>query len=1448
MADPGASAREAILPLRGSCRRRLIGLLLASCSAGVSSQALSQPRAFQAVPTVASGAASISQGNVVSGGLADRVRVESSQLVIDWAPVDTGASSLPIAILPQGARLEFSNLPGQIGDFTVLNRIVPTTPSRAVLFDGSVTSRISTPGGPETRGGAVWFYSPGGIIAGASAAFDVGSLLLTTLPIDAANGLFGPGNSVRLGAAPQSGSTIELRAGSSINAGGFGAPGPGDYLAVIAPQVIMAGRADVSGSVAYVAAEAATLNINGGLFNIAIDLGTEIKDALRHSGITTGPVPGFNDRITFAALSKNTAITMLLGGEIGYTPATIVDPFDGGITLSAGYQDVSNRQQAAGGPVDIRIATGRLGGYTDARATGAITAGGDAPGETLTFDAAARLQAEGPVTLGTAQGRLVAAGKGLIQTLQAESGQTARLSGDLDLEISLDLRSKGDLVVDAGARLVGDDDLRLQSGDDILVGMGALVRSADDPETGYGSLLLATDQVSTLLPGETRSIIVSGTLQAPARALTLRAEAIEAKPDSVFAAGSIDARLIKAGSGGNDGGQLSSNCTGGSICLGTLEANSGISVGEFGAEVDRLTVTGNVSARNILLRGRGLMTLGAANAATLIKASDTLRLTSTNSAIALSGDLTVEAPTTFTVAAAGGVSGASASVRSPGTIEVATNTLVLESLEAKSVNTLDASGAVTKQGGLHLSNGITISERLALGDAVDFKAGGGGIRLGAVDVNGVPVTLQTTGTVILDSLGTGGLGIPTAVSISGNFGTIKDIATLGAIELNLSSGNYRSLDSGAEIRIDSKGELFSGKVTAAGAVIIKASRIDEFFGSPAQIEGQSVDIRLTSNPTVLTSVRSSKGGVLIDAPSSGITLARLDAATGATFNAARLSIAEVASTSPIEAAAGLDISLRATGDLNVTKAIAGTGGVQIGSSKGSATIGTLAGGTSSFSSIDLSAANTIEINGPATGTDFVITAKDLDLGPNAVLGDAVATGRIAINLRAEQQTFVGGEQLGSEARIDAAELGRINAREEIQISASSFAGGPTPAPLSSLLDPTLGLLRVESFTMSGTQIGRGGRIVLRSQRGLGVTGVAEFTRVGSDQLVSLSALNVGVAAESGSIVLLDGAGQLSGRLEVTADQVHATSALARPLVSLADLASATDRLAVNDGPINDGGYLQAGAISIQANTRFYLQNSGANGSDVDERRGFTTGSGGLTIVTVSGPPSVVINGRIGAPGGAFLTGGDAARAVRIESASGGLAPLELASGSTVNGCRFVAAGSCAVAPLPSPSPSPSPTPSPAPTPGPDPTPAPTPTPTPTPVPTPGPNPTPTPTPAPTPSPTPSPLPPLDPPPSPTPTPSPGPIGSGPSPTPSPSPLPSAQPVRPALNATETPLRDGVRPQSDCGETDRCEVPLNLQPEEPELIEVARVPKDPLIDDPITLFGNDDLLEPLPRGP
>ncbi|HEY1145526.1 MAG TPA: histidine kinase, partial [Allosphingosinicella sp.] len=294
--------------------------LFLSCAMGAMLAIAAPPRAasaqslaFQGSPTVDFGGASIDR--TVSDR--DLITVSTPTAVINWSPLDTTGTGT-IDFLPFGATATFQNDPAN-PDFFVLNRIVPTDTSRPIAFNGDVVSRLRDAAGVVTGpGGSVAFYSPGGIIVGSTATFDVGNLLLTTLdPVRDPTGDFvGSLGGLSLVGVPNSSSAIVVEPGARIDA-----LAEGSYIAMAAPRIDQGGDVRVNGSAGYVAAEVVDLFIDDGLFDITVQAGTSVSTPISHTGSTGGPPSsdiGDYHNIYMVAVPKNQAITMMLSGSVGF--------------------------------------------------------------------------------------------------------------------------------------------------------------------------------------------------------------------------------------------------------------------------------------------------------------------------------------------------------------------------------------------------------------------------------------------------------------------------------------------------------------------------------------------------------------------------------------------------------------------------------------------------------------------------------------------------------------------------------------------------------------------------------------------------------------------------------------------------------------------------------------------------------------------------------------------------------------------------------------------------------------------------------------------------------------------------------------------------------------------------------------------------------------------------
>ncbi len=410
----GRSRLQNRVELLGTCAMIAVSISLAK---GSESFAANATFAFQGTPTVESGDALISRGSG-SGGFSaiDTISLNTQSAIINWTTFDQSTNT-PIDFLPQNtaARFQSSNQ-----NFTVLNRVFAATPGQAISINGTVESLDFS----SQTTGSVWFYSPGGIIAGPTSVFNVGNLILTADDIDTTGGLFGANNTIRFRGGAGSTSAVTIQPGAQINLNAAGS-----YLALVAPQVTMGGAATINGSAAYIAAEQVDVRINGGAFDIAFVTGTGVADALTHTGSTTGPAAA-NGRIVLAAMPKNTAITMLVGGTLGYTPAATASVQNGTVVLASGYNvgagdAISTPSNLSGG--NIVIGNASFTSSVFGSATSNLTAGPTSSG-TLSFSSNATLAAQALVSIGADSGETVTVGGNLsLSTTSPEGTGTARL-------------------------------------------------------------------------------------------------------------------------------------------------------------------------------------------------------------------------------------------------------------------------------------------------------------------------------------------------------------------------------------------------------------------------------------------------------------------------------------------------------------------------------------------------------------------------------------------------------------------------------------------------------------------------------------------------------------------------------------------------------------------------------------------------------------------------------------------------------------------------------------------------------------------------------------------------------------------------------------------------------------------------------------------------------------
>lgn len=518
-----AKPRTAFYPAER--RKSRLGRLLAGVSASAAALLLAiSPAAVSAqavigTPTIQFGIETVSRDAVSK---TDTVFVSAPEALLDWT-----SSSATGDFLPQGSTLQFTR-DGQ--PFTVLNRVTSSSFGGPLSISGTVQSESA---------GKVWFYNPGGWVVGATGVFNVGSLVLTSLPItvdpssDTVSRLLGDKGEIRFGKAGDPASSVSIASGAQINAN----LAASSYVALVAPKVAQGGTVTVNGSVAYVGAEAATLTINNGLFDIIVDSGSDDTVGVSHTGTTTGPAGTANDpnhRIHIVAVPKNQAMTAVVSGSLGYTAAnTAQSESDGSIILSAGYTLRSGNfasTDVVGQNGSVAMSDLTTGNALVVAASDGITV--DATASDVTFNGTANLYARGNVGIAVDNGHTLTAAQGLGVlssngarsgniTLSAVGGSSVVIGGDLTLESVAEGAIKTDPdngdVLQAGS-----------SGDDAISGNVSLTVNDSSITAGATTLRSAAiSGVGELTSGDATSGNVSLSIVQPGGSASNRSAAFD---------------------------------------------------------------------------------------------------------------------------------------------------------------------------------------------------------------------------------------------------------------------------------------------------------------------------------------------------------------------------------------------------------------------------------------------------------------------------------------------------------------------------------------------------------------------------------------------------------------------------------------------------------------------------------------------------------------------------------------------------------------------------------------------------------------------------------------------------------------------------------------------------------------------------------------------------------
>lgn len=745
--------------------RRIAG----STSAIALATALIVPAHAQSInapaPTVVSGSATYN-----TTGTVDTITINSNTAVLDFTPNDTATGGGAINFQNAGTTLRFDRV-GQ--DFTVLSRIVPADPTRAIQFNGNVESRIvSTITNP---GGSVWFYSPGGIILGSGATFNVGSLLLSTADPTGGSGVIGSTTSFALSSKADSNYAVTVQSGAQIKA-----LNEGSYVALVAPVVNQNGSVRVNGSAAYVAAEQANLTINQGLFDIDVVVGSDGGGTpLQHLGTTGGPsstgATGDNHGIFMVAVPKNSAITMLIApdGNLGFDMAASASIENGAVYLQAGG-DLSITSTLA--QPDFRIK--------------------DLPDPTL----AATISLSGGNPSGTTITSVLVAQASKDAVVQSNAGNV--LTG-FDSRAYIFAGGTASLTNSSGTAFTAKDVVSIQAFG-ATPGQANVLAQAGSSMAFNGDLsVVAAPYLRTAPPGFDATSGGNAFVQADGAGASITAGLVQvfSSPDVVVATTGGTSRILATNGGALTMGLAAIDSSGNSDGIGNVGTGG---VAELAIDGGVVNISSDLVILAVSEGGNG----GSAVAGTA-------RLLTG----AQGGLLTVGGATTISASAE------TFSVSGP----VAAATAGVAAVDLSAVN-------VGKSTSVSL-NSLTVEARALGGDPSGGSFSGGGANGGTARINANKgVSLNATGALDLLASAKGGLGAPGGFGGSATGGTAQVNAAGGAISFtNASISAGATGGGGGDGPVPSTAGGAGGLAVAGGGISLNADNAGSITGKSVSL-------------------------------------------------------------------------------------------------------------------------------------------------------------------------------------------------------------------------------------------------------------------------------------------------------------------------------------------------------------------------------------------------------------------------------------------------------------------------------------------------------------------------------------------------------------------------------------------------------------------------------------
>lgn len=779
---------------------------------------------------------------------------------------------------------------------------------------------------------------------------------------------------------------------------------------------------------------------------------------------------------------------------------------------------------------------------------------------------------------------------------------------------TIDLAAGRDILIGDGVTIASNNRITLAAGDDILLAAGSTLSAALDPvadqappggedfDNFAGLTLSAGELPINYQPesGNVASVVTRGAISSGDRATSIVAGAVDAR-GSTLAARSLRVGVIGAPAPGSarsdDGGQLSPDCLQGAACLGTIAISNVIEIGgPFGDAGDLLPTdlsigAGGFDVVSASLRAKGDIRLGfdGGEGSSQFLAQQLL-VQSTDGGLFLNAGSTLggTGPSDTLLLTATGIEGSGATLTAAGNLGIAAGSggLRIGALDVEgSLDTVDAGGGLLRAGELTVATRIDIEDRVRVAGSNLRLIAAEGISIGTV----VPVTgrsLQLTssgGEVVVGDAGTDGEATLASISISGTSVQLGRGDSESGITLTSTGGDIVTgpLDAGSILSINSAGAIQLETASAGSfarlraAGAISATAIDS--ANFLDVDGASIDIG-----TILAG-----GDVQLDAPG----LIRIGQSTsGNTFRATGGELALGPITVGGDGSEGF-------GDRSIIASSAGALSIDAGSA---------------LDDIFLNAGDAIQAGALAAGGGIdvsnragAITVQSANAGGNlAILAEAgaITTGDLT-----------SGGTITLRSLTDGITTGQLTAFEDIFVTAAGLADlGLASAGDDILIRAAEARIAGAIADGSGPDNADGGE----GGPGDGVNILVETADAGID---------LGSARSAGSI-RLDARGPTGGI--VAGDLVAGTQVDARATgaIRLADVSAGSSALIVSDtGPIDAGTIDAGGTLTL-------------GGSDVSV---IDASAGGNAFVTAPGVidfSSLIAGGNLVIEDGAITIG------------------------------------------------------------------------------------------------------------------------------------------------------------------------------------------------------------------